>query len=164
MTLVVEEIEVGVLLRRVEPVTQWGEPSWLGEAVLDDGSVLPGWRRLRTEPGGAELWSAGRAVVRLHSTDTPNYLHNLTTPPDAGGPRVFLVLRRGEERPSLDLATVDPGEAHHFADTGFDQLESVGMPPLLRARLEAFVSAHHVERPFHKRRRNRAGAAGDEDA
>lgn len=159
MTLVVEEVLVGVLLRRVPAVTQWGEPQWLGEAVLDEGTALPDWTILRREPSGAELWSAGTRVVRLHSTDTPNYLHNLTTPEDAGGPRAFLVLRAGDERPSLDLVTVDPGEAHHHADGGFDQVESVAMPEGLRARLEAFVSAHHVEREFHKRRRDRAGGS-----
>ena len=41
-------------------------------------------------------------------------------------------------------------------DSGADLLESLPMPPRLRAMTEAFVARHHVERVFHKRRRDRA--------
>ena len=47
-------------------------------------------------------------------------------------------------------------EAHAFADTEADLLESLPMPPGLRALTEAFVARHHVEEVFHKRRRDRA--------
>ena len=30
------------------------------------------------------------------------------------------------------------------------------MPPPVRAVIDAFVAEHHVERPFHKRKRDRA--------
>jgi hypothetical protein len=35
-------------------------------------------------------------------------------------------------------------------------LESLPLPPGLRAVMEAFIAQHHVERAFHKRRRDRA--------
>ena len=65
---------------------------------------------------------------------------------------------RWRPRPAwpLHAVTVDAGEAHLYADTGNDLLEALPLPPGLRARLEAFVAQHHVERMPHKRRRDRA--------
>jgi hypothetical protein len=34
-------------------------------------------------------------------------------------------------------------------------VEAVAMPDAVRAQLDAFVADHHVERPFHKRERDR---------
>ena len=69
-----------------------------------------------------------------------------------------MTLRRAET-PSgfaLQAVTVDPGEAHLYADAGGDLLESLPMPPGLRAVTAEFVARHHKERAFHKRRRDRA--------
>jgi hypothetical protein len=92
--------------------------------------------------------------VALHPSDTPNYRHNLEADP----PRVWVVLRPVEAAPGMALqaVTVDAGEAHHYGDVGADLLESLPIPPGLRAATEAFVARHHVERGFHKRRRDRA--------
>jgi hypothetical protein len=69
-----------------------------------------------------------------------------------------VVLRETDAAPGLRLCTVtvDAGEAHLYADVGTDLLESLAMPPGLRTAVEAFVAQHHVERTFHKRRRDRA--------
>jgi hypothetical protein len=56
----------------------------------------------------------------------------------------------------LQAVTVDPGEAHLYADSGTYALESLPMPPRLRAAAADFVARHHVEREFHKRKRDRA--------
>ena len=81
-----------------------------------------------------------------------------STKPGGASPSVWVVLREGDAPPGLvlHLVTVDAGEAHVYADAGNDLLEALPMPPGLRAVAEAFVAQHHVERRFHKRRRDRA--------
>jgi hypothetical protein len=121
--------------------------------VLEAAPDLPPWTVLR-EAEGRTLFLAGRVDVALHPSDTPNYVENLAADP----PRIFVVLRPAEAPPGMALltATVDVGEAQAMADAGADLLESLPMPPGLRAVLAAFVAEHHVEREFHKRKRDRA--------
>ena len=56
----------------------------------------------------------------------------------------------------LKLVTADPGEAEGLTQPGTDVIETVPMPREVQERLAAFVEAHHVERPFVKRKRDRA--------
>jgi hypothetical protein len=69
-----------------------------------------------------------------------------------------VVLRAADAEPgmALQLVTLDPGEAHLYADVGSDMLESLPLPGFLRDPALAFIAAHHKERGFHKRRRDRA--------
>jgi hypothetical protein len=146
-------IPVAVLVERRPGATPWAEWSWRAVGVLEDAPALPPWTVLR-ESEGRTLFLAGRAEVALHPTDTTNYRDNLLADP----PRVWVVLRPAATPPGLALhaVTVDAGEAHLYADAGNDLLEALPMPPFLRAATEAFVARHHVERGFHKRRRDRA--------
>ena len=52
--------------------------------------------------------------------------------------------------------TADPAEGEALTEPGTDVIETVPMPPEIQNRLAAFVEAHHVERPFIKRKRDRA--------
>lgn len=151
-------IAVTVLAERRPGATPWAEWSWRAVEVLEDAPDLPAWTVLREE-AGRTLFLAGRAEVELHPTDTANYRENLAADP----PRVWVVLRESEAPPGLRLytATVDAGEAPLYAEAGSDLLESLPMPPRLRAAVEAFVAEHHVERAFHKRRRD--GARQEDD-
>jgi hypothetical protein len=146
-------VPVAVLVERAPATSPWAEWSWRVVEVLEDAPAVPDWTLLREE-AGRSLFLAGWTEVALHPSDTPNYRENLAADP----PRLFVVLRPGEAAPgmALLLATVDGGEAESFADSGADLLEAVAMPPRLRATLAAFVARHHVERSFHKRRRDRA--------
>jgi hypothetical protein len=147
-------IPVAVLAERRPGATPWAEWSWRAVEVLEEAPPdLPPWTVLREE-AGRTLFLAGRAEVELHPTDTVNYRDNLQADP----PRIWVVLREAEAPPGLRLCvvTVDAGEAHLYADVGTDLLESLPMPAGLRSAVEAFVARHHVERMFHKRRRDRA--------
>ncbi|MDI3306359.1 MAG: DUF3305 domain-containing protein [Acetobacteraceae bacterium] len=146
-------IPVAVLAERRPGSTPWAEWSWRAVEVLEDAPDLPPWTVLR-EAEGRTLFLAGHAEVVLCPTDTPNYRDNLMADP----PRIWVVLRPCESSPGMALhtVTVDAGEAELYADSGADLLESLPMPPRLRAVAEAFVAQHHVERVFHKRRRDRA--------
>ena len=146
-------IPVAVLVERRPGTTPWAEWSWRAVEVLKEAPELPPWTVLREE-AGRTLFLAGRAEVALYPTDTPNYRENL----QADAPRIWVVLREAEAPPGLRLytVTVDGGEAHIYAESGNDLLESLVMPAGLRAVVEAFVAQHHVERAFHKRQRDRA--------
>lgn len=146
-------VPVSVLVERRPGATPWAEWSWRAVEVLEDAPDLPPWTVLREE-AGRTLFLAGRADVALYPTDTANYRENLRADP----PLVWVVLREAEAPPGLRLytATVDGGEAHLYAESGSDLLESLAMPAGLRAVAEAFVARHHVERAFHKRQRDRA--------
>jgi len=146
-------IPVAVLAERRPGATRWADHAWRVAEVLEDAPAVPDWTVLREEAGRA-LFFAGRAEVVLHPTDTPNLKHNL----EAAQPLVWVVLRPDGTAPGwrLQLVTVDPGEAHLHTDAGNDLVESLPMPPRLRAATEAFVAQHHVERSFHKRKRDRA--------
>jgi hypothetical protein len=146
-------IPVGVLAERRPGVTQWAEEVWRVVEVLEQAPPVAPWTLLREE-AGRSLFFAGVAEVVLHPTDTLNYKHNI----EAAQPLVWVALRPGatEAGFSLQAVTVDPGEAHLYADTGNDLVEALPMPPGLLATTTAYVAQHHVEREFHKRKRDRA--------
>jgi len=52
--------------------------------------------------------------------------------------------------------TADPAEGEALTETGSDLVETVPMPAAVRNTIAAFVAEHHVERSFHKRKRDRA--------
>jgi hypothetical protein len=56
----------------------------------------------------------------------------------------------------LLAVTADPAEGEAFADAGNDLVETVPMPAVITETIGDFVALHHVERPFSKRRRERA--------
>lgn len=146
-------IPVAVLAERRPGATPWAEWSWRAVEVLEEAPSLPPWTVLR-EAEGRTLFLAGEAEVVLYPSDTPNYRENLRADP----PRIWVVLRPCDAPPGMELhaVTVDSGEAEVYADSaGADLLESLPMPPGLRAATAEFVARHHVERVFHKRRRDR---------
>lgn len=155
MTLVIPgtiHLPVAVIVERRRGVTPWQDWVWRAVGVQEDAPALPAWTLLRDD-GDRALFHAGIAELALYPTDTTNYLHNL----QAELPRLWVVLREGESPTGLILhaVTVDAGEAHLYTDSGSDIVESLPMPAALRDRVEAFVAQHHVERAFHKRKRDR---------
>jgi hypothetical protein len=147
-------LPVGVLMERRPGSTPWAEHAWRAIEVLEDAPEVPDWTVLREE-AGRTLFFAGRAEVSLHPTDTSNYKHNL----EAATPLAWVILRPDGASPAgwrLQGVTIDPGEAHLHADVGSDLLESLPMPPGLRALANDFVARHHRERGFWKRQRDRA--------
>jgi hypothetical protein len=57
---------------------------------------------------------------------------------------------------ALAAVTADPAEGEVFTEAGANLVETVIMPDVIREAAEAFVSEHHVEREFVKRKRDRA--------
>jgi hypothetical protein len=54
------------------------------------------------------------------------------------------------------MVTADPAEGEGMTEAGEQIVESLPMPEQLQEAIAAFVTEHHVERAFVKRKRDRA--------
>ena len=146
--------EVGVVLRRRSIDNPWIDHMWSPLTILDEVPATPQWTVLSTE-ADATLYYAGSASIDLFSSDTANYRDNLAD----GEPRIWVALRRHSGGPELELTkvTADPTEGEAMFESGCDVIGTVPMPPGIASWIAAFVDQFHVERAFHKRRRDRAG-------
>ena len=75
-----------------------------------------------------------------------------------GGPKLWVALRPTGVDPPYEIfaVTADPAEGEAWAQSDNDLVDVVPMPEDVRAAIDAFVAEHHVERPFVKRKRDRA--------
>jgi hypothetical protein len=73
-------------------------------------------------------------------------------------PQLWVVLRPVERDPPYELAmvTADPAEGEGMTEAGANVVEPLPMPEQLQEAIAAFVTEHHVERTFVKRKRDRA--------
>jgi len=148
-----EQRTVGVVVERRRTGNPWQPERWRAVALLPGRPDVAPWTVLESGEGWARCY-AGAADIALFASDTDNYRHNL----DGPRPAAFVILRRDGGEPGLRLlgVTVDPGEIDAHSDAGDDLIEALPLPPDLAAWMRAFVEHHHVDRPFHKRTRDRA--------
>jgi hypothetical protein len=146
--------EVGVVVRRRSIDNPWIDHMWSAVTVLDEVPATAQWTVLSSEPD-ATIYYAGAASIDLFSSDTANYRDNLAD----GDPRIWVALRRQDGGPELELTkvTADPTEGEAMFESGCDVIGTVPMPAEIAAWIAAFVDQFHVERVFHKRKRDRAG-------
>ena len=155
-----ERYRLGGVVERRESASPWLDRLWQPVGVLASVPDLPAWTLLGEEEGRARFY-AGPCELELHRTDTTTYRDNLAT----GAPRIWIACRvqPGEDRPAVVTITADPAEGEALTEAGDDIVEQVPMPPEIAAVLAEFVAAHHVERPFIKRRRDGARPLEDEE-
>ena len=148
-----ETVEVGVIVERRALNNPWVDHAWVPVAVLVGAPAAAPWTELH---GTAEVmrYYAGKMDLEFFGSDTTMYRENLRSPQ----PSLWVGLRHTDAPPGvvLHLVTVDPADAEALTGTGTDIIEAVPMPVEIQQRLAAFVEAHHVERPFVKRKRDRA--------
>ena len=115
--------------------------------------TTPPWTKL-SDDGERATFFAGYRHIELHRTETTNYRDNLTN----DEPSLWVVLRPSEADPPYALLTVtaDPAEGEALTEAGNDLVETVPMPRAIQEVVAEFVAEHHVERPFSKRKRDRA--------
>jgi hypothetical protein len=146
-------IAVGVVVERRAATSPWIEHVWRPVGVLAGVPETEPWTSL---PGaaGADTFYAGAAEIELHRSETTNYRDNLAS----GQASLWVVLRPTGGDPPFTVVTVtaDPAEGEAFTETATDLVESVPMPEPIADAVAAFVAAHHVERAFEKRKRDRA--------
>ena len=153
-----EAFKVGVVAQSRPPVTQWGGRVMRPLAVFAHMPSTPPGTKVSDE-GGVETWYLGASDVILHSGDTGYYRDNLAS----GRASVWVAMPEASEgaRARIQLVTVDPYEGEGIAsDTGL-VVEAVPMPDAVRARIEAFIAAHHVDIPFKKRTRKPVDVVSD---
>ena len=147
------KISVGVVVERRKAQSAWIDFTWKPVAVLAGLPEARPWTRL-SEDGDGAIFYAGATEVELHRTDTGNYRDNLAS----GAPMLWVALRPTGVDPPYEIfaVTADPSEGEAWTESGNDLVDVVPMPDALRTTVEAFVAEHHVERPFYKRKRDRA--------
>jgi hypothetical protein len=145
--------EVGVVVRRRSIENPWIDHMWSTVMVLEDVPATAPWTVLSRE-ADATIHYAGAASIDLFSSDTANYRDNLAD----GEPRIWVALRRQDGGPELELTkvTADPTEGEAMFESGCDVIGTVPMPADIASWIAAFVDQFHVERVFHKRKRDRA--------
>jgi hypothetical protein len=149
----VARIPAGVVVERVKSTSQWVDYLWRPVSVLAGAPDTAPWTSLSGDHERTSFY-AGCADIVLHPTDTGSYRDNLAT----GSPALWVVLRPADSDPPYELLTVtaDPSEGEAMTEAGNNIVESVPMPEPIREAVAAFVAAHHVEREFFKRKRDRA--------
>jgi hypothetical protein len=144
---------VGVVVERRKAKSLWLDFLWRPVAVLAGDPSAARWTPISAE-AETTLFYAGEAVIELHRTETTNYRSNLAS----RAPVLWVVMRPAASEPVYEIlaVTADPAEGEAFTDAGNDLVETVPMPAGIAETIGEFIAAHHVERPFVKRLRERA--------
>jgi hypothetical protein len=147
-----ESHTVGVIVDRRVVDSPWIDHSWSPVAVVKG---MPEASPMTSIEKGTdfERFYLGASRLVLASSETTNYRDNLI----GGAPRLWVVLREAEEDGALELVavTADPAEGEGHTEAGSNIVDTVPMVPEIANIVAAFVDAHHVERVFFKRQRDR---------
>jgi hypothetical protein len=146
-------ITIGVIVERCKTSSPWSEYTWRPIAVLGGLPEADPWTRLSGEDDAATFY-AGPAEIELYRTETENYRDNLAS----AAPSVWVALLSTAGNPPYEIAavTADPAEGEALTEPGQGIVEALPMPTSVRNVIASFISEHHVERTFEKRKRNRA--------
>jgi hypothetical protein len=146
-------IAVAVVVERCKAKSPWLEFIWRPVAVLVGNPAAAPWTALNAAEN-TTLFYAGEAVIELYRTETVNYRSNLAS----GAPSLWVILRPDVSGRAYKLlaVTADPAEGEAFTDAGNDLVGIVPMPAVIAETIGDFIALHHIERPFFKRRRERA--------
>jgi hypothetical protein len=145
--------EVGVVVRRRSVDNPWIDELWSPAMILEEVPATAPWTVLTSEADSTTYY-AGSATIELFSSDTANYRDNLAD----GVPQIWVALRRPDGGAELELTkvTADPTEGEALFESGCEVIGTVPMPAEIAAWIAAFVDRFHIERVFHKRKRDRA--------
>jgi len=155
-----ERFAVGIVIEKRHVTNPWIDHLWLPVSVLSGAPSADSWTVLSEDEHGQRFY-AGTFEMSFFSAHTANYLSNLET----GAPKIWIAMREAGGASPILIAgvTADPAEGESFTEAGNDIVETVPMPPEIAGRLLRFVSLHHVERVFYKRRRDEEEVERDEN-
>ena len=146
-------IAVGIVVERRKAASRWIDFTWRPVIILPGEPDTPPWTLLSS---GADTttYYAGTTEVALYRTETGNYRDNFAS----GGAITVGGNAANRWRPAVRrvAVTADPAEGRSFTQAGDDIVEALPMPASVRAIVEGFMTEHHVEQPFFKRKRDRA--------
>jgi Protein of unknown function (DUF3305) len=146
-------IPIGVVVERRRARSPWVDFIWRPVAVLPGVPDAAPWTPLDGDADCTNFY-AGAAELELYRSDASSYRENLET----GAALLWVVLRPTGVEPPYEIAavTAEPAEGESFTEGATNLVESVPMPESIAAIIAEFVAEHQVERPFVKRRRDRA--------
>lgn len=146
-------MRVSVLVERRVASNPWHDYIWRPIGVLPRPGGEPG--QVLASDDTATQYEGGTLDLELFRGETEGYLTNLSQVP----PVIYVVLRRSEEAGALDvtpfLVTACPYEAMGYDDGNDDIVEPVPMPAEIVTWVREFVTLHHVDTPFVKRKNRR---------
>lgn len=150
--MVEHEITLGLVIERLEPSSPWGGHIWLPVQVLEGVPDAEPWTVLALGADRVRYY-AGAFTVMLYSTDTQFYRDNIAS----SRPSLWVGMRPEGPEPPIEMigVTADPTEGEGMTQTGTCTVEVIDMPDWIAAQVAAFVEAHHVEREFTKRKRDK---------
>ncbi len=148
-----DSMPVGIVIERREVDHAWQDFEWRVVGVMPGAGPMKAPLVL-DEVEGRQRIQAATLNVELYPGETEGYRANLSS-----RSVVFVVLREADDEGPGDamtpfLATVCPFEAQDYMDSGEEQVDTVALPPDMKAWLADFVNKHHVDQPFKKRRRD----------
>jgi hypothetical protein len=144
--------EVGVVVARRKLKGPWASHAWLPCAVLPAAPDVIPWTPLAAN-AQEETFYAGCFQVWLHPSETAHYRDNLTSE----RPSLWVALRHvGGEDYEIAAVTANPYEGEAMAEGIGEIVEAVPMPGDIQTKIAEFFAAFHQERPFVKRKRDRA--------
>lgn len=149
-------LPLGVVVERREIDNPWQSHTWRAVAVIPGAPAVDGWTMLLKGPRWIRYHAATLPVV-LHRSETAAYLTNLSS----DQPAIYVGLRDAAEAGESGfevapfMVTASPFEAQDYLDSSEVVIERVPMPDGVIAWVQAFVDAHHVDKPFEKRKRER---------
>ena len=150
---------VAVIFQRTAIVNRWASEKWEPVAVVppaagaaNDAAITASPVKIADEPSCSQ-WRFDGQVFELHPAEAEGYYLNLVAP----DPKVFVMWRMREEGgdpPCFPVVvTVSYNEAARMLDGG-ERVDSVPLPPGIRAWMEPFVAEHYKPEPRKKVRRN----------
>ena len=151
--MIEERMTVGLVVECRRLGNQWGGHAWRPVQIFPAAPEAAAWTPLGSPSPDRRHFYAGAYDIHLYSTDTANYRDNLAS----GTPKLWVVLRPDGAEPPIEVAliTADPAEGEAGTEAGGNVVDVIDMPSEVAGIVAAFVSAHHVERPIIKRKRDR---------
>jgi len=148
------KIPLGIVVEKRKSKHPWGDWIWKPVEVIPGAGPVDDWVTLQTGDDWT-LFHIDTLPLILHRKETEAFKMNL----ENEAPHLYVVLRENEEKSDrpfkAHMVTASPYDAQDFLDTSEDIVQKVPMPPAVFEWIKAFVSEHHVEEVFHKRRRNK---------
>jgi hypothetical protein len=144
-------IAVRVVVERRRASSQWIDFTWKPVMILFGRPQTAPWTVLSMDAEVATFY-VGLAEIRLYRTESGNYSDNLAS----GLPSLWIAMRPTGLEPPYELCavTADPAEGESFTQAGNDPVGTVPIPPAVREIVAAFIAAHPIEQPVHKRSRD----------
>ena len=144
-------IPIGVVVRKSPGVTRWAKWAWRAIGILP-GAGPANWTVLRQD-GQVTEFHAATVPLQLYVSDTEAYVHELQT----RQPSIYIILSPHAASPDTPwkvmLVTASPYEAQDYCDSAEMLVEKVAMPDGMQAWVGDFVTRHHEEEVFVKRKR-----------